>query len=443
MKIGIAISTHNRNEKVRIAIENIKAFTKSKYHLVIVDDASKVPVEEATFRFDTNVGIAVAKNKCIELLYNAGCTHLFLFDDDTYPIKLGWEMAYISSGINHLCMTFNKFKNGMASGRIILNQKHGLVEYKEPCGCMLYLTREVVDKVGGMDPEYGRWGYEHVGYSMRVYNNYLTPRPFMDIENSTDWIYCEDWANINQGIRSVETSERIRLGQINKKKYLRELNSSKYIGLTQPKDVIITTLFHTLKDTQRGEVWDYEETLKLINPLVDSCKKHGIDLIVLDDKVNITPKHSNPYFARWIAIREHLERNHYNRVWCVDATDVEVLRNPFLSMENGCTYTGCEPSFTNNNVWLSKHHRSFLYNSIFRNKIPLKNAGILGGSQDNVLKFIQEMEIYTPQVDKDSLTDMALFNLVAFKLGNVNFGDQVNTEFKAFKDNGKAWFKHK
>lgn len=441
MKIGIGVTVHNRNEQAEETIAHIEKLAPKNSKIVIVDDASTIPFENADFRFNNNVGIAVAKNKCIELLYNEGCTHFFLFDDDTYPIKQGWQEAYINTGINHLCMTFDKFKNGRASGRILLSKKHGLAEYKEPCGCMLYFTREVVDKVGGMDPEYGRWGYEHVGYSMRIYNNFLTPRPFMDIENSTEWIYSKDWAV--EVDRSVPNAERIRLGAINKRKYESEIKSSHYIGLTPPKDVIITTLFHTLTDTQRGEVWDYKETLKLMQPLNDSCAKHGIELVVLDDKVNITPKHQNPYFARWIAIREHLEQNHYGRVWCVDATDVEVLRNPFLSMENNCIYVGCEPSYTNTNVWLRKHHTSPLYYRIFTNKIPIKNAGILGGSIRNVLHFIKELESMIHSVDKRSLTDMALFNMICCKIGNVKFGDQVNTEFKAFKDNGKAWFKHK
>ena len=87
--IGIGITTYNRERILKSTIENIKKFTKSKYKLVIVDDGSVTSVKDATYRFNTNQGSPVSKNKCIELL--EGCEHIFLFDDDTYPIKEGWE----------------------------------------------------------------------------------------------------------------------------------------------------------------------------------------------------------------------------------------------------------------------------------------------------------------------------------------------------------------
>lgn len=441
MKIGIAITVHNRNETAKITIDKIKSLSPKNSVIVIVDDASEIPYDGADYRFKSNAGIAVAKNKCIELLYDAGCTHLFLFDDDVYPLVKDWHLKYINTGINHLCFSFDKFSNGRPNGRIINSQFNGLVEYHEPCGCMLYLTRECIDKVGGMDPGFGKWGYEHVGYSMRIHNAGLTPKPFLDIENSTDVLYSLDWDQTIK--RSVSTHDRIRHIPKNQAKYRSEIKSSKYIEFREPKNCIITTFFTTLGDTQRnGEKWG-EEMRSQIKPLQDSCDKFGIELIILDDTVNVKPKHPNPYFARWVAIADFLNDNkQYKNVWCVDATDVEVLRDPFKSMQDGKLYVGSEPSFTNTNVWLKKHHKHELFDKIFRERIVLKNAGILGGDRERVLSFCTAMEIITEKVADSCLTDMALFNLVA-NTCKTEFGPKVNTEFKKYSDNGIAWFKHK
>jgi hypothetical protein len=84
--IGVGITTRNRNDVLATTRQRIEAHTLGA-HIVVVVDASAKPVDGANYRFDENVGIARAKNKCLELLDAAGCKHLFLFDDDTYPSR--------------------------------------------------------------------------------------------------------------------------------------------------------------------------------------------------------------------------------------------------------------------------------------------------------------------------------------------------------------------
>jgi len=81
-RIGIAISTCNRYDIFKRCYDEVKRFAPLNSVIVVVDDASDKPVPEATFRFNQNVGIARVKNKCFELLYDEGCEHFFLFDDD-------------------------------------------------------------------------------------------------------------------------------------------------------------------------------------------------------------------------------------------------------------------------------------------------------------------------------------------------------------------------
>jgi glycosyltransferase involved in cell wall biosynthesis len=212
--IGIGITTKDRNAQVLDTIERIKQFTNVPYKLVVVDDGSKIPVPHATFRFDVNQGSPIAKNKCLELL--EGCDHIFLFDDDTYPIKSGWEQLYIKSGAAHLNYTFKyKFK--------LVN---GLLHFENPNGCMIYLTKEVLQKVGGFDTGFIKYGYWHGAFSNRVFNAGLIPHPFMDVMGSGRHLYCMDQ---NPKENRTSTPDRGKYLAQNKRRYFEKLDSKEFI----------------------------------------------------------------------------------------------------------------------------------------------------------------------------------------------------------------------
>lgn len=453
MKIGVAISTHNRYETFRTTYEKIKEKLPTGAMLVVVDDASTEPVKEATYRFPSQQGIAVTKNKCIELLYDADCTHLFLFDDDIYPIVDDWHDRYISTGINHLCMTFGKFSNGRPNGRRMVGNDGKIARWHEPCGCMLYLTRECVDRVGGMDPAFGIWGYEHVGYSMRIFNAGLTPYPFMDIVNSHEVFYSFDW---DQTVtRSVPADYRSVMVAQNRRKYELERRSAEYIPLKGLQDVVLSTYITSVPDTQRGERWKADRSV--LEPLIASMK--GQRLIILNDCfpdsddgetafVRTSFRAINPYFARWYAILEHLSANIYGKVFCVDGTDVEMICNPFAHMRANTIYTGDEPCRVLN-PWLQNHHKHPSYNRLWQRPIadkPLLNAGLIGGASEAVCSYLMAIcKTYEQYGERLGLTDMASFNLVGYSGDyKIVHGRQVSTVFKSFdKANKTAWWRHK
>src|SRR5690606_9807564 len=130
-------------------------------------------IPDATYRFEKNVGIAKAKNKCLELLYNSGCEHFFLFDDDTYPAVTGWEKPYIESPEPHLMWVFDRYDGQKPTVETIYKDDCHIA-YHATRGCMLYCSREVLDKVGGMNPAFGKWGWEHQSWSDRIHSAGLT-----------------------------------------------------------------------------------------------------------------------------------------------------------------------------------------------------------------------------------------------------------------------------
>jgi hypothetical protein len=186
---------------------------------VVVDDSDD----------DNRLGIARAKNKCLEQLDD--CEHIFLFDDDCYPIKKGWHEIYIEaskySGYQFFAHTRDTRHEKFAGGYfdIILKKevktyqaegfedlcydqraaleiirKHGL-RYDHPVvevgsakikvhhnsmGVMLYISKKCLETVGGFNTEYQIYGGEHGGYSYRARNLKMTAHPTADVDGADE-----------------------------------------------------------------------------------------------------------------------------------------------------------------------------------------------------------------------------------------------------------------
>ncbi len=452
--IGIGITEHNRYHIFLKTYGYIKKFMPKDAVLVVVDDASTSPFPESTFRFNNNVGIAVAKNKCLELLYNAGCEHIFLFDSDTFPVVDNWWIPYINSKENHLNYIFTNFKNGInINDSEIVYKNENIIAYTHPRGCMLYYKRIVLDTVGGMDKNFGKWGYEHVSLSERIYNAGLTSYKYMDIANSKGLFFSDDEHNSNRN-SSVRPTERNRSILKNKMYYESKQNSKEFINFMPLENIIMTCFFTSQKDTQRNINWTAD--LSELQPLIISCAVHGYKLIVLNDcfdNINIpnvefirTECKINPYFQRWMSYYEYLkdQKNKIGGVFMVDATDVEIINKIKFDNTDNVLFCGDEPS-TINNVWLKKHHTADFLKDFYKDYSykTLLNAGIVGGSIGVVLEFL-EMFISEYELNNNNqLTDMALFNFIAYKMPRIEHGIKVNTIYKKFEYNNISWFKHK
>jgi glycosyltransferase involved in cell wall biosynthesis len=160
-------------------LQRIRKHTKCDYQLIIVDDDSDVIYCDADYRFETRAGIPASKNKCLEL---AEYDHIFLFDDDTYPIADNWYLPYVNSIKEHLCYTFLQ----------AYKVKEGFAYHKLGNGCMMYVTRKCIETIGGFDWRFGLGKYEHVNFSRRIHNACLTESVFMDVVGSDKLLYCMD-----------------------------------------------------------------------------------------------------------------------------------------------------------------------------------------------------------------------------------------------------------
>lgn len=461
--IGIAITTHNRYEVFKKTLEAVKKHSKG-CEIIVVDDGSDVPVKEADFRFDDPQGIAVAKNKCIELLIKAGCEHLFLFDDDTYPQKNQWFKPYIEAGEPHLMYIFKDFKEGTKlKDTQILYKNSKTIAYSHPRGCLLYYHKSAIETAGAMNHIFGKWGWEHPEHSERIYNLGLTSFKYMDVLNSNELIYSSD--EHRSVVSTCWGKERLAQIQKNKSIYEKLQNNKTRLPLdhTKANNVILTCFFTNQIDPHRNEFM--KNDIELLMPLINSM--NGQKIVILHDSLTKIPKIKNvefikvetsesPYWERWIQYYKYLINNpDIDNLFTVDGTDVEMLKNPFYHILPNEVYVGYESEKLGCKYMYAHHPARFIQSFLRKNaSLPLLNAGILGGNKDLIMEFIRKMlDVYNEnkhnvlsKIDHPvGNGDMAVFNYVARSyFGNkINFGKHVNTVFKKYEYTDYSWFKHK
>lgn len=441
--IGIGITTHNRQSLAASTLAKIQAVTPGA-RIVIVDDASqprvRIPGAEV-YRFADNVGIARAKNKCLELL--SDCDHIFLFDDDTYPLAPGWTEPYVTSPEHHLMYLFEAWASGTPVGDdaiVYTDANHRAHNHAR--GCMLYVDRLVLDTVGGMDVRFGMAMNEHLDWSMRIHNAGLTTFRYMDVVNSEQLIYSMDQH------QEVATSITNRHAHKEGNDHLLAESETSRAFMPYGKDVVIACYFANVMDVQRGATWKPE--LTAINKLKRSVEARGVEFVLIHncfDLPNRVDIASSPYFERWLKEWQYLrDRRDINNVFVVDATDVDMTNVPFARMKPGVLYVGDEPGERLDNKWMVTRHLEPNVNSYLRENgsLPLLNCGVVGGSRQIVADLCREMYLYHFAYPQDQ-TEMGIFNRLMYTkyADRMEYGRHVTSLFKKYERRTDAWFRHK
>lgn len=467
-RIGIAITTHNRAEVLKRALEHHMKYLPADTLVVIIDDGSKpaaiVPDSVQLLRHETSLGIVASKNASLSALMDAGCEHIFLWDDDAWPIADNWHQPYIESPEPHLAYQFKdlagpKKLNDMAE--LYRDDQH--VAYTGQRGVMLYYHRSAIEKVGGFDRVYGRGMYEHPDLALRIYNAGLSTWAFADVVGSEKLIHSMD--EHEEGTRSIPRPDREALVKRNVGIFNARRDSG-YTGFasygTNP-NLVITTLLTSQPDPQRtGKMKPEPQALQA---WADSIS--GALPIVLADELKESPTGAglfevplvdmSPYFARWLHIYQYLRAHpEYHLVWCTDGTDVEMLREPWAEMQPGKIYVGSEHK-TYADEWMKANHHGKAYSEFIEQHRDeqLLNAGLLGGSREDVMEFahriirlyyrIESHRFWKMETAPATLVDMGAFGVAAKSFGvRIVTGPKVHTIFKT-DGFGKetAWWKHK
>jgi glycosyltransferase involved in cell wall biosynthesis len=211
MIISAGITTRNRPEYLRLALQHFLEYSKN-INIIVIDDNSdngmcqlinKETCESLKYGLNVNniklsyyynetrLGIAKSKNECLRKMAALNTEHFFLFDDDCFPKKQDWEKCYIQaaqkSNAHHL-MHLTPF----SIIQPVKAMEH-ITAYNNCAGVMLYIDRKVVENVGGYDTRFGLYGYEHAQYSKRIHQAKLSGEYIYNTPNASgDYIYSLD-----------------------------------------------------------------------------------------------------------------------------------------------------------------------------------------------------------------------------------------------------------
>lgn len=167
MKIGVGVISYERPKHLDFWREQVLKYSPEDIQLSIYLDEPE------------RKGIAYGKNQNLKDLKD--CDFIFLFDSDTFPIKTGWAEFFIeaskASGQQHFMYlketpTIKHIKEECGD---IGNGYYNINVYNNSAGCMMFFTKECIEKVGGYNPNYGIYGFEHSGLSNRIHKAGLTP----------------------------------------------------------------------------------------------------------------------------------------------------------------------------------------------------------------------------------------------------------------------------
>lgn len=217
-------------------------------------------------------------------------------------------------------------------------------------------------------------------------------------------------------------------------------------------NMVMTSLLTAAPDPQRGRRWDPDPSI--LDRWAGSILS-AESVVVSDDAgfrhpgarvETVRPLPLSPYYARWFHCQGVLaEAANVDRVFITDGSDVRMLREPWGLMEHGLIYVGSEPMLLGCD-WMRDSHQNPAMRRWMRRhtRLPLLNAGILGGYRREVLQFLGALCENLRQYP--DVSDMAVFNFTARMApwrDRVVTGPQVHTDFKSYSDNGVAWFSHK
>lgn len=234
MRIGVGIITYKREQFFKNCYNSIPW---NKVDIaVIVNDGPAYDLEElgvklnektTLIQHEQNCKLAKTKNDALKFLYDSGCEHIFIIEDDTVIVDKDVFSKYIeasqSTGILHLNYgpgsPFNRRQD--TSIQYDLHNRHLCKQDTEPLPRMVidygstkialythtvaafvYYHRKCLELAGFMDEDFNENAWEHVEHTYRIIKAGLHP-PFWwfaDLADSENLISSQKGAIENSSI---------------------------------------------------------------------------------------------------------------------------------------------------------------------------------------------------------------------------------------------------
>jgi glycosyltransferase involved in cell wall biosynthesis len=173
--LGIGIVTYNRKEILSGTIDQVRAFTRQPdAALVVADDGSndgtlkmlrdkQVPVINVV-----NMGIAWNKNRALFILsHMLHCDTVILLEDDTRPVRAGWESEWIigAKRWGHVNYGRDLMRPSFLSGSGTGADPYRCRDVTAQCSSY---SKTALTYGGYFDSRFKGYGHEHVEHSRRL-----------------------------------------------------------------------------------------------------------------------------------------------------------------------------------------------------------------------------------------------------------------------------------
>lgn len=192
LTIGVGVTTYNRPRTLKLWMKQFLRHTRN------LPEGFEVAYHVQHFNPRKHSGIAAVKNECLRVLMREQADYIFLFDDDCFPIHDLWFApfieAHLRTGQHHFCWL--KDDSAMyppTVGRKLLKEENGVTVFRNSQGCCVFVTKHVINEMGGFDEKFGLYGSEHENFSLRCLQlGFNTMGPYLSTPDIEHFIHSLD-----------------------------------------------------------------------------------------------------------------------------------------------------------------------------------------------------------------------------------------------------------
>jgi glycosyltransferase involved in cell wall biosynthesis len=173
-RVGIGVITYNRKDVLAETLARVRAHTTSPHELVVADDGSwdgtvglvrSLGIRLVTGR---NMGIAWNKNRALFLLtMQLNCDVVILLEDDSRPVKDGWEQDWIAASLRwgHINLAGEWLRRSFVRGSGTVDDPYLSTDVTAQCSGF---SRTALLYGGYFDSRFRGFGQEHVEHTRRL-----------------------------------------------------------------------------------------------------------------------------------------------------------------------------------------------------------------------------------------------------------------------------------
>ena len=150
MKVGVGVITMGLREI------NPRMFGNTETEVFVYTDHEKL-------------GPGHARNQVLS--HFDGYDHVFIFDDDCYPLRKGWEKYFLEQAQAHNIHYMALVEP--YQGEYVASYME-MQWWRSALGCFIYQDKLAMETIGGYNTAYNRYGFEDAARSRRAINAGLT-----------------------------------------------------------------------------------------------------------------------------------------------------------------------------------------------------------------------------------------------------------------------------